>query len=307
MKTLITGIGGFVGPYLKTCLEKEGHEIFGFERNRRENSKNIYYGDILNSEDIQKAITQTTPDFIVHLAGFSSAKKSFNEPELCRRINVEGTKNLIESCLKLKKKTRVLIISSAEIYGKPQKSLITEEHPLNPESPYGKSRLDQEKLVQTYMDRMEMVISRSFNHTGPGQQPLFVVSNFAMQVVEVEKGLRPPTIFVGNLESVRDFTDVRDIVNAYRKALEQGKPSETYNICSGKGYKMQEILDRLVELSGVKVKIVNDKDRMRSSDIPVLIGSYRKFEKITGWKPNIPFEKTLSDMLDWWRSHLMKS
>ncbi len=304
MKILITGIGGFVGPYLQACLKDQGHEVFGFERTHKEPSKTIFYGDILNLQDIDRAMAETAPDAVVHLAGFSSAQKSFDEPELCHRINVQGTQNLLDSCMQLKQKPRLLLISSAEIYGKPQFTPLTEEHSLDPTSPYGQSRLDQEKLVESYQKDLEIIIIRSFNHTGPAQQPLFVVPDFVKQLIEIEKGIKPPILSVGNLEAVRDFTDVRDIVKAYAKALTHAKPGQVYNLCSGVGRSIQQILDQMIQFSGLEVDLKQDPARLRPSDIPTLIGSHEKFTRTTGWIPAIPFEQTLIDMLNWWRVHI---
>lgn len=304
MKILITGIGGFVGPYMAAYLKSQGHEVFGFERTRKEPSGTIFYGDICKKDDINQAVTAVAPDAIIHLAGLSSVPKSFDEPELCHKINVEGTENLIQSSLSLKSKPRLLIVSSAQIYGNPERTPITEDHPLRPTSPYGESRLAQERLAMDYKKDLPIVISRSFNHIGPGQQPLFVVSDFAKQLVEIEKGIRPPQLLVGNLEAIRDFTDVRDMVQAYAKAITEAQPGEIYNLCSGVGRRIEDILKTMIQLAGVTVQIKKDPQRMRPSDIPTLIGSHTKFTRDTDWSPKIPFEQTLKDMLNWWRSHV---
>ncbi|MBI4234824.1 GDP-mannose 4,6-dehydratase [Candidatus Peregrinibacteria bacterium] len=298
MKVLITGIGGFVGPYLKDLLEQEGHEVFGFERSFHEDVAKVFRGDLLNPEEVENAVLGSSPDAIVHLAGFSSLKQSFEQPELCYRINVEGTENLLKACVKLRKKVKVVIVGSAEAYGKPQFLPITEDHPLASTSPYGKSRIDQEKLVEKYADRLDIVMMRSFNHTGPTQPPFFAVPDFAKQLIEIEKGLCEPVLHVGNLEAVRDFSDVRDVVRAYKLAIEKGKSGETYNVCSGKGLSIKEILLKMIALSGLEVEIREESGRFRPSEIPILIGSCDKFKADTGFVPELSFEKTLRDMLE---------
>ncbi len=304
MKTLITGIGGFVGPYLQRTLESVGHEVFGLERTKKNETKNIFCGDILDPVFVQNTVKQVNPDYIIHLAGFSAVKKSFDESDLCHQINVEGTRNLLDNCLKLKQPPKVLIITSAEVYGVPEFFPITENHPLKPINPYGKSRLNQEKLTENYQNYLNIVITRSFNHTGPGQTPTFVVPNFVKQIVEIEKGYEEPIIYTGNLEAIRDFSDVRDIVKAYILALEKGINGKKYNICSGNGQKISSILNKLLELSKQNIQIKTDPKRLRPSDTPKLIGSHEKFTKRSGWKPQISFEQTLVDMLDWWRFNL---
>ncbi len=304
MKALITGIGGFVGPYLKKELEAFGYEVFGFERTVHQDTKNVYFGDLLQKDSIENALLKMEPGVVFHLAGFSSVQKSFEQPDLCYEINVTGTQNLLDACLKLKSRPRVVIVSSAEVYGRPQVVPIAEDHPLVPTSPYGVSRLDQEKLVWRYSAEMEIVVLRSFNHTGPGQPPIFAIPSFAKQIVEAEKGLGSPEMFVGNLDAVRDFTDVRDVVRAYRLAGAGTEASQAYNVCSGIGFSMKELLYKLIELSGVKIDVKQDPERLRPSDVPVLIGSNSKFKKATGWVVALSFEQTLRDMLDFWRSNL---
>lgn len=301
MKVLITGIGGFVGPYLRDLLEDVGYEVFGFERSIHEDSEKVFYGDLLNYEDVEKAVLAVLPSAVVHLAGFSSLKQSFEQPELCYQINVEGTENLLKACVKSGKRVKVIIVSSAEAYGKPQFLPTTENHPLTSTSPYGKSRIDQEKLAEKYKADLDIVTMRSFNHTGPGQPPFFVVPDFAKQLIEIEKGFRKPILAVGNLEAVRDFSDVRDVVRAYKLAMEECKPGEVYNVCSGKGLSIKEILLKMIALSGLKIEIREESERFRPSEIPVLIGSYEKLRKDTGFVPELSFEKTLGDMLDFAR------
>lgn len=268
-KALITGINGFVGPYLQHELEKNGYDVYGIDLNG--GSDKIFSCDITNFDSVLDVMLKIKPDFIFHLAGFSSVAKSFENPELCFKINVDGTKNLLDAVVKSGLKPRVLIVSSAEVYGRPKYIPIDEKHPLDPVSPYGKSRVEQEKLALSY--NLPVIISRSFNHTGPGQPATFVIPSFKKQVSEAKDG---DTIFVGNLDLVRDFSDVRDVVHAYRTLIEKGKVGEVYNVGSGVGYKLRDILDKMIKESGKKLKVEVDPKKYRDVDIPKLVCDNKK-------------------------------
>lgn len=307
-RAFITGVGGFVGPYLVKHLVSNGFEVFGVNRKSSKVEGCVVDPcDVTDYDSVFSVVRRIKPDFIFHLAGQSSVEKSWKEPELTRTVHVKGARNLLEAVVAAKLKPRILIVSSAEVYGIPEKLPIAEDHPMKPVTPYGESRVEQEKLALDYFRNksVQLVISRSFNQTGPGQPSTFVCSDFAMQVVEAEKGRRTE-IVVGNLDVRRDFTDVRDAVGAYLLALQKGKPGEIYNICSGSSYSIKSVLDTLMSFSNVarSAKIVKEPSRVRKSDIPELLGSPFKFMAATGWKPSIKFETTLSDMLDYWRKHL---
>ncbi|OPX17497.1 GDP-mannose 4,6-dehydratase, partial [candidate division WOR-3 bacterium 4484_100] len=217
--------------------------------------------------------------------------------------------NLFESVRELKLDPKIHIAGSSEEYGLvyPEETPIKETNPLRPLSPYAVSKVAQDFLGYQYFKSygLKIVRTRAFNHTGPRRGDVFVTSNFAKQIVEIEKGMRPPVIKVGNLNAVRDFLDVRDVVRAYALALEKGVPGEVYNIASGKGIKIKELLERLIKISGVDLKIETDPSRLRPSDVELLIGSPEKFQMATGWKPEIPFDKTLKDLLDFWRKRVI--
>jgi GDP-4-dehydro-6-deoxy-D-mannose reductase len=280
-------------------FEVSGIDIYNnFEGNNR---VKYYKIDVLDFDKLKQIINEIKPEYIFHLAGFSSVKKSFEQPELCKKINVEGTKNVLESVINANINPKILIISSADVYGIPKLIPTPETAELDPRSPYGESRKEQEELCKKYNKKINIIISRSFPHTGPGQQPVFVISDFAKQIAEIEKGNKEPIINVGNLEAKRDFTDVRDIVKAYLLALEKGKPGETYNICSGISHTIKKILDILLSLAKTKIKINQSLKKMRPIDIPFLQGDDSKFVKATGWKPETPIETTLKDILDYWR------
>lgn len=302
MKALITGISGFVGSYLSKYLLDKNIEVFGLDKSKSE-SNNTYSIDILDKRAVSEVIEKVEPDLIFHLAGFSSVKKSFEQPELCMKVNVDGTKNLLDAVLKAGINPKILIISSSEVYGIPKAIPSKETDNTSPVTPYGKSRLEQEKICINYFKKykLNIIISRSFTHIGPGQQPIFVVSDFAKQIAEIEKKNNAPIIKVGNFKVKRDFTDVRDIVKAYFLTLQKGKIGEIYNICSGKSFEIQQILDKLLDMSEKNIEVKVDPDKVRKVDIPILIGDNSKFMSHTGWVPEIPIEKTLRDVLDYWR------
>lgn len=302
MKALVTGIEGFVGPYLIEYLSSLGIETTGTYLAGNITGDNRYHMDVTDDLEVSEIIKKVRPDYIFHLAGFSSVASSFNNPEKCTKINVGGTENILKSIIDAGIKPRMLIVSSAEVYGKPVSIPITERHPLNPLSPYAESRVAQERLCATYIKkyRLHIVISRSFNHSGPGQSDAFVLSNFSKQIALIEKGMQT-RLKVGNLDAIRDFSDVRDVVKAYYLLLKKGKRSETFNVCSGKGYAIKMLLDMLLRLSKTKIVAETDPARLRPSDIPILVGDNRACISRTGWKPMVRIEKTLEDLLAYWR------
>ncbi|MBT3464622.1 GDP-mannose 4,6-dehydratase [archaeon] len=309
MRALITGMEGFVGPYLAKELIKRGYIVAGTYLKKRSDSipkkTTQYHVDILDMDALNEMLLDFKPDVLFHLAGISDVGFSFKQPEITHKINVEGTKNVIESAFKLEKKPKILMVGSAMEYGIPQFTPITEDHPLNPSSPYAKSKVEAEKIAKEYCDKgMEIISTRSFNHTGPGQSPNFVSSSFAREVAKIEKGLQKPDIKVGNLSSKRDFTDVRDIVKAYVDLVEKGKSGESYNVCSGKGVSMQKILDVLLSITSVEVFMETDEERIRPSDVPISIGDNTKLKEDTGWVPKINLERTLYDLLNYWRENV---
>lgn len=304
MKSLITGVSGFVGPYLANHLVENGHKVYGIERSDKKvaNCK-IYVADILDEKKVFNAINEVKPDYIFHLAGQSSVEVSWKEPRLTMDINVNGTKNLLNSVIKAKINPKIVVVSSSEIYGNPKKLPLKEDHPLEPISPYGESRLKQEELVQEFVKThdMSIVLARSFPHTGPGQIPKFVCPAFAEQIVKIERGKSEAVIKVGNLENERDFSDVRDIVRAYLLMAEKCRNGEAYNVCYGKAWKIKKILDYLLSMSSIKPEIILDPEKLRKTDMPKVLGDHSKITKESGWKPEIRFEETLKDILEYWR------
>jgi len=305
MKAFITGINGFVGKYLASYLLENGFEVKGIDRTTSEIvGCEVEACDILDKEKLSAVVAKIKPDLTFHLAAMSSMRMSFEKPAETMEVNVEGTKNLFDAIIAAHISPVILVISSLQIYGTPDKNPITEDFPLRPASPYAKSKVEQEKICKEYFGKgLKIIISRSFNHTGPGQIAEYVWSSFAKQIAEIEVGKRSE-VKVGNLNIERDFSDVRDIVRAYLLAVQKCKAGEIYNICRGKGYNIGKMLEILKSYSTADIKIVVDPERMRKIDVPILYGNNSKFVNATGWKPEIEFEKTLKDMLEYWRKHV---
>ena len=318
MRALITGITGFAGSHLAELIlaNHPDVEVYGIMRwrSRTENIEDIQQRvhliecDLRDATSVKMLLGQVRPDKIFHLAAQSYVPSSWNAPAESLTTNVLGQLNVFEAVRELAIEPWIQIACSSEEYGLVHEGElpIKETNPLRPLSPYAVSKIGQDYLGYQYHMSfgMNVVRTRGFNHDGPRRGDVFVSSNFAKQLIEVEKGKRPAVIHVGNLEARRDFTDVRDIVRGYWLSLERCKAGEVYNLCSGKAYSIQEVLDRLIEISGVKVKIEEDPARLRPSDVPVLLGDYSKFNKATGWAPEIPYDKTLADMLDYWREKI---
>ena len=314
-KVLITGADGFVAAHLiKELQQKSGISITGIGLKESPScNKTIDYLvlDLTDYEGIKELLEEKRPDSIFHLAALPSVALSWEDPWSTYRVNVLGQVNLMEAMRRLDLSSSFHIACSSEEYGKaaPETMPIPESLPFNPCSHYAVSKVAQEMLGLMYHQAFDwrVIVTRGFNHTGPGQAPDFVVSSFAHQIAEIEANLREPVIMVGNLEARRDFMDVRDTVRAYRIIMEIGKAGASYNVCSGQAHAISELLDLLLEMSGMDIRVEHDACRQRPSDIPLLLGDNTRLRRETGWEPEIPIEKTLADSLDYWRRMVGKA
>lgn len=317
MRVLITGVTGFAGSHLaEFLLTQPGVEIHGIERwrSKTENVSHIkdrlvmHECDLRDASSVRKVIETVRPDRIFHLAAQSFVPTSWRAPAETLMTNIIGQLNIFEAARQIGINPRTQIAGSSEEYGlvRPDELPITERNPLRPLSPYGVSKVGQDLLAYQYHQsyQLHVVRTRGFNHTGPRRGDVFVESNFALQIAKIERGLQEPVVKVGNLQAKRDYTDVRDMVRAYWLALERGEPGDVYNICSGQAHSIDEVLHALLAMSAAKVRIELDPARMRPSDVLILQGDATKFVRRTGWRPEIPFETTLQDLLNYWRERI---
>ena len=314
-RVLVTGVTGFAGSHLVDyLLTRADCQIFGIQRwrSRTENIEHfrekitLLECDLRDAASTRDTIEKIKPDWIFHLAAQSFVPTSWTAPTESLTTNVLGQVNLFEAVRHVGIKPRIQLACSSEEYGMvfPNETPIKETNPLRPLSPYAVSKVAQDLLgYQYWMSwKLDCVRTRGFNHEGPRRGPVFVASDFAKQIAEIEKGRRPAVLSVGNLDAKRDFTDVRDIVKGYWLALEKCDPGEVYNLCSGRAWSIREVLDLLLGMTKSKIEVRHDPARLRPSDVPILLGDNSKFVAATGWKPTIPFEQTLRDMLDFWRA-----
>jgi GDP-4-dehydro-6-deoxy-D-mannose reductase len=317
MRVLITGLTGFVGSHLADHLVARGDvEVHGTYRwrSRMDNVEQLrgrvqfVECDLRDAGAVRRMLAQVRPARVFHLAAQSYVPTSWLSPSETITGNVLQQLNLFEAARDMGLDARFQIAGSSEEYGRvlPDEVPIREENPLRPLSPYAVSKVTQDVLAYQYWmsHRLHTVRTRGFNHTGPRRGEVFVTSNFAKQIAEIEKGVREPVIWVGNLEAIRDFTDVRDMVRAYWLALEHGEPGEVYNIASGRGYTIRQVLDTLLDLAHVKVEVREDPARLRPSDVQVLLGDASRLHRISGWEPTIPFDVTMKDLLEYWRQRV---
>lgn len=274
----------------------------------RTDALNLIEADLADAFSMRRIVGAVRPERIYHLAAQSYVPASWKAPAETLNLNIIGQVNLLEAVREAGIDPVIQIAGSSEEYGLvlPNEVPIKESNPLRPLSPYAVSKVAQEFLAYQYCQSygLRTVVSRGFNHTGPRRGHVFVTSSFAKQIVEIETGKKPPILYVGDLESRRDWTDVRDMVRAYWLATEKGAPGDVYNIGSGTTRSVGEMLDILLSMSNVKIDIKQDQARMRPSDVKILWADITKFSKLTGWEPRIPFEKTMSDLLDYWRERV---
>ncbi len=311
-KALIIGAAGFVGGYLLRHLKEErGCEVvvtkLPGEVLDAADTK-VCELNILDKESIIELLFAERPDEIYHLAAQSSVSVAWKNPQLTVDVNVKGAVNLLEALRELYFKPRVLLVGSGEEYGhiKPGSTPIDEDTLLDPGNIYAATKACQNMLGRIYSRAydLELIMVRAFNHIGPGQAPIFVVSDFCRQAVEIEKGLREPVMRVGNLSAKRDFTDVRDVVRAYGLLAEHGTAGQTYNVGSGHAVEIRQILQTIIERCGAEIKVETDPAKIRPVDVPVIEADITKLREATGWEPRIPLEHTIDEVLAYWKAHV---
>ena len=317
MRVLITGITEFVSSHLAEYALKAGAEVWGSIR-WRSKTENIEHlrsqirlieSDLRDLSSVQGLLEAANPDYIVHLAAQSFVHASWQTPAETLYTNTVSQINLLEAIRRRPQKPRFLVVGSSEEYGLVYENElpIKETNQLRPLSPYAVSKVTQDLMGFQYWKsyNLPIVRTRAFNHEGPRRGDVFVTSNFAKQIAEIEARLREPVVYVGNLEARRDYSDVRDIVRGYWLLLERGEPGEVYNLCSGRSWAIREILDFYLRRSSISsIEVKQDPARLRPSDVPNLLGDASKIRQALGWKPEIPFEQTLSDTLEYWRRRI---
>ena len=302
--TLVTGAAGFAGSHLIDLLAAD-EPIVAWHRPggappREARGTRWEAVDLLDRDTVDAAIARLQPATVYHCAGAAHVGRSWDSTESTFATNVRATHHLLQALEKTAAPARVLIPSSALVYASADEAL-TESHPLVPSSPYGLSKLAQEMLGARTNGPIAVTIARAFNHFGPRQDPFFVASGFARRIADIELGRWDPYISVGNLDARRDLTDVRDTVRAYRLILERGVAARPYNVCSGRAISIRELLDLLIARARVPVEVRIDPARYRPNDTPLLLGDPSRLRDELGWTVEIPIERTLDDLLDYWR------
>lgn len=319
MNYLITGASGFVAGHLIEAIFKNDPQAqvtaidlsepdYYFIGNSIRNSIRFAKVDLLVVEDIIRILETTKPHFIIHLAAFSSVAYSWQKPIETFKNNFNIFLNLLEAVKQVNPETRILSVGSSEQYGivSIDKIPLKETEPPNPVSPYAVARVAQEYMASVYVKgfKLDIVITRSFNHFGPRQDERFVLSGFAKQVAGIKKGNRKPVIYAGDLSIIRDFADVRDVVKAYLSLLNNGISGEIYNVCSGVGRTLEDCLHSFIQIAGIECEIKRAEELIRPVDNPIIIGDNAKIKERTDWSPKIPFEITVSDLYEYWMSKI---
>ncbi len=312
MNIIITGAGGFVGKHLASHLQKDNHQILGIDINTEGISSSLGSRavDLTRADETEMLIKDFKPDRIYHLAAQSSVSFSWEKPIDTFRVNVFGGINLLNAVRQHKKECRVLAVCTAEEYGPWAGGAIAEDFNIFPQNPYAisKAALDFFSLTYSKAYDMDVFVTRSFNHIGPGQSERFVTSDFARQIAFIEQGLAEPVLKVGNLSAYRDFLDVRDVVAAYSFILEKGNKGRPYNVCSGQKTKIADLLSTLIGFSSHKdiIKVKVNQDKFRPIDIVSIYGDNSRLKKDTGWEPAYDLKASLAHTLDWWRERVKK-
>ncbi len=314
LKVFVTGATGFVGSYLCPQLSTLGHAVYGTcfperpEDCERTAADKITYLDIRDAAALSALVGEICPDWVFHLAAVSSVRRSWDKRKETFDINLAGTHNLFEAIRQYSPRSRILYVSSSDVYGvlTPIDKALSEGDEIKPVNPYAFTKISGELLAGYYtrIEGLDIVLARSFPHTGPGQSTDFVCPDWAFQIAAIEKGDREPVLSVGNIEIRRDFLDVRDVVRAYVYLIEKGQKGEVYNICSGHAIALKDVLDKLLSFTSAVVEVRVDPQKMRKTDIPLLVGDNQKIRNATSWEPEISMEQTLLDLLNDSRSRL---
>lgn len=313
MRVLVTGASGFVGPHAVRALADAGHEVWTTDRREASSepqeapAERHRICDLTQAPRVLELVREVRPEAVLHLASVSSVAQSLRHPRHALLNNLMATCSVLEA-LRDMPGTRALLVGSAEQYGNaaPEELPLREEHPFRPASPYAVSKVAQEHLALQYHDTwgVDVVLTRSFNHTGPGQNPDFALPAFAQQIVQAERGAGEPRLRVGNLEVQRDFLDVRDVARAYALLLEHGQNGCAYNVCRGVAHRLRDLVDAMVRRASVEIRVEIDASRLRPADLLVLRGDPTRLQERTGWTPRHSMEQTLGDVLDDWRQRL---
>jgi GDP-4-dehydro-6-deoxy-D-mannose reductase len=315
MRILVTGITGFAGGHLAEALLAQGsHCVVGIARrplwtdpwSHLAEQVELHEADVCIRDSLEKIVRLVQPQCIIHLAGYSHVGRSFQEPDKAWLGNLKATRSLYDAVASWGGKPRIVYVGSGLVYGESGERACTEDDVLRPDNPYAASKAAADLLSYQYTRTpgLDIVRVRPFNHIGPRQSPQFAVSSFARQLAVIERGQQPPILETGNLQPRRDLTDVRDVVAAYILLMEHGRGGEVYNVGSGQSLSMQAVLERLIALSGVTVEVRQKASLLRAQDASAFRANADKLRRETGWTPRFDLDRTLSDILNYWREQL---
>lgn len=314
--SLITGVAGFAGPFLARALAGTGREVVGLCQTASDEVRaalpgvRLFEADICDSERLEQVLAEIRPGTIYHLAGKSHVGGSWARQQLYYQVNALGTVALLQAASRAVPEARIVHASTGEVYGQTgaEAPPIDESHALRPQSPYAASKLCAEVVVRQMADAAPLHVAsvRPFNFAGPGQRSTFVTGDFASQVARVEAGLAQPVISVGNLDVVRDFTDVRDIARGFIACADRSEPGAAYNLCSGRPVTIRSVLETLVGMATCPIEVRVDRARFRPADVPRFVGDATRAATELGWEPEIALDRTLADTLEFWRQQTRK-